>query len=439
MTSEVMLLNVQGAALAADSALTAIEYHPDGTATVRYQTGIDKVYLLDEKMPVAAMIFDVAEFYRYPWGTIFETFRATTSSRGDTVPLVAESMVRFLARWTSGADAKAGKLLPVDEGQERLHFAIYVAALLQRYQQCVELAGERKLRADEAVHVRALDMLRFETQYAGTYFQNLFLPAGTPPQKRPLIGESSPRLVGLIEQYLPRLIDGMSEALFGPGVLAPALRTQLAEVTVASCLTDWMAPGVPQTGVVLAGFGTDEIRPSYVDLRIGSAFGGIVKHQLVSAGTPSNSEPAIIQSYAQADLIDALLRGAQPGYKYLMFQLMRQGIDSLLNSVSGEVAKKDAGLGKAVLQTFSQAPLALSRAILMAGDDIARHAMEMRVAEVVNSSPPDQLAEQATKMIVLSVIEHELTGSQSVAQPILAIRMSKGRAEWVRHSMSHDT
>ncbi|MFN9163184.1 MAG: hypothetical protein ACK6DM_10865, partial [Alphaproteobacteria bacterium] len=362
MTSEVMLLNVQGAALAADSALTAIEYHPDGTATVRYQSGVDKVYLLDEKMPVAAMIFDVAEFYRYPWGTIFETFRTTMASRGDTVPLVAEAMVRFLGRWTSGADAKANKLLPVDEGQERLNFAIYVAAMLQRYQQCIELAADRKGRGDEAVLTRALDMLRFETQYAGTYFQNLFLPHGTPPQKRPLIGESSPRLVQLIEPLLPRLIEGMSDALFGPNVLPAGLKTQLAEVAVGSCLTDWMAPGVPQTGVVLAGFGTDEIRPSYVDLRIGSAFGGIVKHQLVSAGTPSNAEPAIIQSYAQADLIDALLRGAQPGYKYLMFQLMRQGIDSLINSVSDEVAKKDAGLGKSVKQTFSQAPLALSRA-----------------------------------------------------------------------------
>ena len=435
MTSEVMLLNVQGAALAADSALTAIEYHPDGTATVRYQSGVDKVFLLDEKMPVAAMIFDVAEFYRYPWGTVFETFRSTTASRGTSVALVAEAMVRFLGRWTSGADAKANKLLPIDEGQERLHFAIYVAAMLQRYQQCIELAADRKGRADEAALSRGLDMLRFETQYAGTYFQNLFLPHGTPPQTRPLIGESSPRLVQLIEQYLPKLIEGMTDALFGPGVLAGELKTQLAEVAVASCLTDWMAPGVPQTGVVLTGFGTDDIRPSYVDLRIGSAFGGIVKHQLVSAGMPSNAEPAIIQSYAQADLIDALLRGAQPGYKYLMFQLMRQGIDSLLNSVSAEVSKKDAGLGKSVLQTFSQAPLALSRAILMAGDDIARHAMEMRVAEVVNSSPPEQLAEHATKMIVLSVIEHELTGSQSVAQPILAIRLTKGRAEWLRHSM----
>jgi len=437
MTSEVLLLNVQGGALAADSALTAIEYHPDGTATVRYQTGVDKVFLLDEKMPVAAMIFDVAEFYRYPWGSIFETFKTTTASRGDNVPKMAQAVVQFLGRWTSGADAKARKLLPIDEGQERLSFAIYVAALLQRFQQCVELAADRKGRqTDDAVLTRALDMLRFETQYSGEYFQNLFLPHGQPPRKRPLIGESSPRLVQLIEQYLERLLNGMTDSLFGAGVLPQALKTQLAEVAIGSILTDWMAPGVPKTGVVFAGFGNDEVRPSYVDLRIGSAFGGIVKHQLVSAGAPSNAEPAIIQSYAQADLIDALLRGAQPGYKYLMFQLMRQGIDSLLGSVSTEISKKDTALAKSVLQTFQQAPLALSRAIIMAGDDIAKHAMEMRVADVVNSSPPDQLADYATKMVVLSVIEHELTGSQSVAQPILAIRLNKGRAEWIRHNMS---
>jgi hypothetical protein len=437
MTSEVLLLNGQGAALAADSALTAITYHDDGTATVRYQTGVDKVFLLDEALPVATMIFDVAEFYGHSWGSIFETYRATVSVRGDTVGQVAQSFAQFLARWAAGGDAKAARLLAVDEGQERLHFAIYVAGLLQRYQQCIGLAADgRGRRDDDAVLGRALDMLRFETQYAGTYFHNLFLPQGQPPRKRPLVGTSSPRLVALMDQYLSRLVEGMTDSLFGPGVLPAALKTQLAEVAVASCLTDWMAPGVPQTGVVLAGFGRDEQRPSYVDLRIGSAFGGIVKHQLVSAGAPSNAEPVIIQSYAQADLIDALLRGAQPGYKYVMFQLMRQGIDSLITSVAAEVSRKDAGLGKTVLQTFAQAPLAVSRAILMAGDDIARHAMEKRVADVVNGAPPDELAAHATKMIVLSVIEHELTGSQSVAQPILAIRLNKGRAEWVRHSMS---
>lgn len=436
MTSEVMLLNVQGGALAADSALTAIEYHADGTASVRYQTGVDKIFLLETGLPVAAMIFDVAEFYRYPWATIFEAFKTSMPSRGNSVQKVAQSLVHFLAKWTAGTDSKTQSMLPLDEGQERLNFAIYIAALVQRFQQCVELAIERPgQRPQVQTFTRALDMLRFETQYSGEYFQTLFLPHGQPPLRRPLIGESSPRLVALLDQYLERLITGMSESMFGEGVVTKATKATLAEIAVGSCLTDWMAPGVPKTGIVFAGFGASDVRPSYIDIRIGSAFGGLVKHQLIASGSPSQSEPAIIQSFAQADLIDALLHGAQPGYKYVLFQLMRQGIGSLLNAVSMEVGKKDTGLAKSVLQTFEQAPLALSRAILMAGDDIAKHAMEMRVADVVNSASPELLVDYATKLVVLSVIEHELTGSQSVAQPILAVRINKGRAEWVRHNM----
>ena len=183
-------MNVQGVALAADSALTAIEYQKDGTASVRYQAGIEKIYVMDAKLPVASMIFDVAEFYRYPWATIFEAFKSHTASPGTTVPKVAQSLVQFLGRWTSGADAKAQTLLPLEEGQERLSFAIYIAAMVQRFYQCAELVNGQGAQKTQ-VHARALDMLRFESMYSGDYFQNLFLPHGETPSRRPIVGESS--------------------------------------------------------------------------------------------------------------------------------------------------------------------------------------------------------------------------------------------------------
>ena len=431
MTSEVMLLNVQGGALAADSALTAIEFHPDGTASVRYQTGVEKIFILDAKLPVASMIFDVAEFYRYPWATIFEAFKSATASPGTTVPKVAQSMVQFLGRWTSGADAKAQSLLPLEEGQERLSFAIYIAAIVQRFYQCAELSGGKGTPKAQVL-ARALDMLRFESMYSGDYFQNLFLPHGDQPSRRPIVGESSPRLVALLDQFLDRLLTGMLKAMFGEGAVPDATKATLAEITAASCVTDWIPPGVPKTGIVFAGYGASDVRPVYIEILVGSAFGGIVKHQLVASGAPNQREPVVIRSFAQADLIDALLRGAQPGYKYMIFQLMRQGIGALMNAVGGEIAKKDAGLAKAILQTFDQAPLAVARAIIMAGDDIARHAMEMRVAEVVSSASPELLADYAGKLVRLSVIEHELTGSQTVAEPILALYMKKGHIERVK-------
>ncbi len=428
-----MLLNTQGGALAADSALTAIEYHENGTASIRYQTGTEKIFILDSKLPVASMIFDVAEFYRYPWATVFDAFVARHPSSGNSVPKVASALVDFISRWTSGADAEIRAALPIDDVQERLSFAIYIAALVQRYWQCAELAGATDdRRPTQAELGRALDMLRFETQYSGDYFQNVFLPFGEQPQRRPVVAQSNPKLVGLLEAYLDRLLTSMLRAMFGEGTVPPEIKSQLTDLTIASCVTDWIPPGVPKTGIVFAGYGANEVRPMFLELKIASAFGGIVKHQVVSSGSPGPNEPAIIRSFAQADLIDALLRGAQPGYKYVMFQLMRQGIGALMNAVGVEIAKKDATLARNIIQTFDQAPLAIARAIIMAGDDIARHAVEMRVAEVVGSAGPQLLAEYAGKLVRLSVIEHELVGSQTVGEPIMAVHMKRGYIERVK-------
>ena len=43
---------------------------------------------------------------------------------------------------------------------------------------------------------------------------------------------------------------------------------------------------MPKTGIVFAGYGASDVRPMYLEIQIGSAFGGIVKHQLVSSGAP---------------------------------------------------------------------------------------------------------------------------------------------------------
>jgi hypothetical protein len=56
----------------------------------------------------------------------------------------------------------------------------------------------------------------------------------------------------------------------------------------------------------------------------------------------------------------------------------------------------------------------------------------MRVADVVNSAAPELLADYAAKLVRLSVIEHELTGSQTVAEPIVAIHMKKGHVDRIR-------
>jgi hypothetical protein len=92
-------------------------------------------------------------------------------------------------------------------------------------------------------------MLRFETQYSGDYFQNLFMPFGEQPQRRPVVAASNPRLVALLDTYLDRLLTSMLRAMFGEGTVTPEIKSQLADLTIASCVTDWIPPGVPKTDI----------------------------------------------------------------------------------------------------------------------------------------------------------------------------------------------
>jgi hypothetical protein len=41
------------------------------------------------------------------------------------------------------------------------------------------------------------------------------MPFGDTPQRRPVIGQSNPRLVSLLETYLDRLLASMLRAMFG--------------------------------------------------------------------------------------------------------------------------------------------------------------------------------------------------------------------------------
>ena len=86
------------------------------------------------------------------------------------------------------------------------------------------------------------------------------------PQRRPVVAQSNPRLVALLETYLDRLLSSMLRAMFGEGTVPPEIKSQLTDLTIASCVTDWIPPGVPKTGIVFAGYGANDVRPMFLEL-----------------------------------------------------------------------------------------------------------------------------------------------------------------------------
>src|SRR5665647_258682 len=70
MTAEIAILNRQGVALAADSAVT-INY-PGGP---KVYNSVNKLFMLSKHAPVGIMIFGAADLTGVPWETIIKSYR----------------------------------------------------------------------------------------------------------------------------------------------------------------------------------------------------------------------------------------------------------------------------------------------------------------------------------------------------------------------------
>jgi hypothetical protein len=92
VTAEIAIMNREGIALAADSAVTMREGQFE-----KVFTSANKIFALSSQHPVAAMIFGNAAFVGIPWEPIIKVFRNRLGKRAHrTVKQYAQEFLRFL-------------------------------------------------------------------------------------------------------------------------------------------------------------------------------------------------------------------------------------------------------------------------------------------------------------------------------------------------------
>lgn len=96
MTSEVVLMNRQAIALAADSAST-VTYWQKGKRHIRYFKGANKIFHLSFVFPVALMIYDSAELENVPWETIAKSYRKSIGTKSlDYLGNYGDDLLKFI-------------------------------------------------------------------------------------------------------------------------------------------------------------------------------------------------------------------------------------------------------------------------------------------------------------------------------------------------------
>ena len=72
MTAEIVIMNTQGIALAADSAVTVQNHRRQ-----KIFSSANKIFSLSKYHPVGIMVYGNASFMGVPWETVIKLFRST--------------------------------------------------------------------------------------------------------------------------------------------------------------------------------------------------------------------------------------------------------------------------------------------------------------------------------------------------------------------------
>ncbi len=130
MTAEVAVMNRQGVALAADSAVTI--------SASKTLVSANKVFALSKFRPVGVMVYGDASFMGLPWETVLKVYRSELGRRGfGSLREYADDLIAFLPRFP----------VPLPEEAERAHvketaYLYFNDLMLQILEKCFA-AGRR--------------------------------------------------------------------------------------------------------------------------------------------------------------------------------------------------------------------------------------------------------------------------------------------------------
>lgn len=410
MTCEVMLMNLDAVAFAADSAITITETDDRGRERKRYVEG-EKAFILEQHGPIAAIIYDGVEYCgRTGWAHVLRRFSEQLAGTPDTVADASDHLRDYLL---SAEEELIGPDVPDQM------FAIYVCHAVLSF---FRLSGdiERYYGADQAVD-RALEIFEQGTR-------NVYDPDNEQLVPRKIVGTLTPQLTRLIAETLRPLIEDTLKALYEDDV-PQGLEGRLIPLIEASLLTDWIPRSAPQTGLVLAGFGKRDRTPAFVHLNIFGDMGGVLKHRRVEArSTNPRGEPYIARSFAMDDAVTAFLQGVHPGARRFLEENIRAMMDGTFNSISEVIRDKAPALSDEIEAIMSDARFDGPNFAIENATREHEHHLQIDMGDLASLAGPEKLADRAHSLLKLVVIEHELTASRSVAQPVSLLHMRRGRA-----------
>ena len=411
MTAEIAILNRNGIALAADSAVSiGVSAQPK-----IYNTG-NKLFSISKRAPVGAMIYGNALLTGAPWETVIKSFRQKLGGEVfETVGEYAEALIDYIEETPALFSAS----------QEQSEFELH----------CLELYGYLRSQIEDRLRSR------FEASGEATDADVSAVVAEVLQEELLNIGDEE-SLENLPEGYGDDLVNRFSETaelakrqVFEQLPLDDEATRSLRSLTIA-----WMERPLEAaelgTGLVVAGFGESEFVPALIELQVYGVMGGSLRRRTPDEHRISANNNAAVLPFAQREMVDLFMSGIDPE--------LREVVDSTLldltDSLPGLLADAIPVTESASLESLRSGGTELFETYHSYLRDYIQHFHVAPILDAVSVLPIDELGAMAETLVNLTSFKRRVTlDAETVGGPIDVAVISKGDGlVWIRRKHYFD-
>jgi hypothetical protein len=400
MTAEIGILNRTGVALAADSAVTI-----GGEGNQKVYNSANKLFALSKVHPVGIMIFGGANFMGVPWETIIKTYRKKLgSNKFDTLKEYGEDFFNFLSE-----DSRFYNFNTESELVSRIFYNELMDMLNGEVNNLINdltLTGEPVHNSDvEKIMIKVLE------------------------ERIDLLNEKSPLIKSdnFMTEFLETHTDNIKQIL--EGIINFELQQYVIDLYVDYCgkLVQSEFFSNNYSGLVISGYGEEEIFPGLFEFQIEGIFLGHLKFKekmpiRINSYSDETYSTAAMRPFAQKEMVYSFMNGIEPSLQNHIISIIKSTVDAYNDLLIENFSMNDNFLeikegisGQLVENIFNEV------------DRIQSQFYAQPIMDILEILPKEELAEMAEALVNLTSFKRRISmDAESVGGPIDVCVITKG-------------
>ena len=420
MTAIIGILNRAAVAIAGDSATTV-----GNSEKSKIYNNANKIFQLTQNNPVGIAIYGNADLFGIPWETIIKMYKAQFKSvafdelheyASDFLKFLSENIIKFVA---PGEQEKLIRLI-----SNRIINEIKI-----KIDENIALAIEEGQDDDEDPITPELS-LDFAIDHFTTIIEGF--------KVIPSFSEYRPE--AFRNDYAQVVGDEVAQIIADIPITPEQISKIESLVYLISCREFFYELN---TGIVISGFGQENIFPRLVSYEIGGIVNNTIRYKYGRESTITNESSTDITAFGQTDSIWGFLNGINPQMQLQINELMDLTLQDFSQIVLDKLTsanlnqEDEEGTQKLPLISPAQA-LALKAAFDEAATNLANnlqqevnkvklHGNHFPILDTLMYLSKEDMAEMAESLINLSYLQRRVSfADESVGGPIDVVLITKG-------------